>query len=63
MRCVYFLRRDRRTSNPPESSTTADAAEAPSISGVAIAPANTELAEPINIKPKPIIFDKIFSSD
>jgi hypothetical protein len=50
----YFLRRARRISKPPESRTIADAADAPSISGATVTPANAKLAAPANNKLKPI---------
>jgi hypothetical protein len=52
-------RRARRTSKPPESRTIADAADAPSISGVTAKPANANLDAPTNNKPKPTNFDMI----
>jgi hypothetical protein len=57
------LRRARNTCKPPESRTTADAAEAPSISGATVIPANAELAAPTNNKLKPKSFDMTLSSD
>src|ERR1019366_8847718 len=57
---IHFLRRARRTSNPPESKTTADAAEAPSISGATAVPANAILAAPTNKRLKLITLNTIF---
>jgi hypothetical protein len=57
------LRRARRTSKPPESSTIAETAEAPSISGATVTPANAKPAAPTSNKLKPINFDTILSSE
>jgi hypothetical protein len=61
--CVYFLRRARRISNPPESRTTAETAEAPSISGATTLPANAKLPALSNKQANPKNFDTFFSSD
>jgi len=60
--CVYFFRRARKTSNPPESRTNADTAEAPSISGAIASAPNAKLAAPTNNKLKPISLDMISPS-
>jgi hypothetical protein len=59
---IHFLLRARRISKPPESRTIADAAEAPSISGVTVPPANAKLAVPTIKKLKPINFNTSSSS-